>query len=342
MVSTTAVRAPRVFFEVVFRARLRQGAIASLAVCGGSAVGIVGLCGVLLQKPVDATALETALYWLGGALVAAIALIAFAVFLKILNEAAKMFLNESGRLERLVVDERGVHAPTLGFVSWSEVDQFEEARADDRSLGWWWFRRVGSIQWAIECPQSPAGASRQALEDEVRLHWDASLNALNPDGSPRYFWASIARPAWDRLTKDLPMWCTGVGAVIGVTLLGESAASLVIVPVTAAFGWLVAFPLILALEVLSGPWLDNRVFFVRDGALYNARRRHVLTLASCEWRYTVEDIGGRWRRALVFWRDGKKALELLAPSGPSREFRGGVPALVKCLKAHHAEREKHR
>ena len=136
------------------------------------------------------------------------------------------------------------------------------------------------------------------------------------------------------------MWCTGVGAVTGVTLLGESAASLVIVPVTAVLGWLVAFPLILGLEVLSGPWLGNRVFFVRDGVLYNARRRHVLTLASCEWRYTVEEVDGYWRRALVFWRGEEKVLELLGPSGPSREFRGGVPALVKCLKAHHAEREK--
>lgn len=334
------VTAPRLFFEVVFRARMRQAAIQCLAIFGTPAVAIAGVYGVLSQRPVDSTIFAAGLYWLAGALAAVIALIAFAVFLKILSAAASRLLSESGRPERLVVDERGVHTPTLGFVPWPEVEQFEEARADGLAMGWWRFRRVGGIQWDIEWAPSSAGGSGQVLEDLVSLHWCAALNALNPDGSPRYFWASIARPAWERVTKDLAMWCAGVGAVLGFTLLGHSAGGLVLVPLLAGLGWLGAVLLLVVLETLSGPWLGNRVFFVRDGVLYNARRRHVLTLASCEWRYTVEEVDGYWRRALVFWRGEEKVLELLGPSGPSREFRGGVPALVKCLKAHHAEREK--
>ena len=113
---------PGPFFEVVFRARMHQAAIGFLAIFGAPAFGIAGVYGVLSQKPADSTIFEAALYWLGGALAAVIALIAFAVFLKILSAAASRLLNESGRPERLVVDERGVHTATFGFVPWPEVD----------------------------------------------------------------------------------------------------------------------------------------------------------------------------------------------------------------------------
>ncbi|MCM5679720.1 hypothetical protein M8A51_09250 [Schlegelella sp. S2-27] len=276
------------------------------------------------------------LYWTMSALAVFGAAIACIALLLTLNAAIKKLSGESCRAENLTVDQNGLCSRTLGFVPWSHVCLFTEARADDDGAGWWRLHVLDRIPWAVYLAPGE-GPSAKAFDVAIQEAHLRASDALNADGSPRFFWAEVSHPRVELALRQCPVWLGVLSVPWGLSLTEGRAAALVLVPVLMFGVWLSAFVLMMALEAALSPLLAPKLFFVGRDMLFDRHARPLLSFADCEWEFVVEEIEGQWRRRLVFWRGDTKLMELSGEAKPFPEYRGGMPGLVGWLKTHHAD-----